>query len=132
IFYALPIRELVRGAGDAPRAPAQSAALPAAVGPKYEGPLSFEGIRAFMRDNGIQSEDALLSSLPERLRSNFTLMRQSRALHRDCVSDELPRAILFSPADRFVLAFNARRDRPECRVIEMLELIPNEDRIAMR
>lgn len=66
-----------------------------------------EDIFDFVKKNGdkIKSVDDLVQELPQDLKSNFTLVYQSRSLEKESVSGHFPRPILFSQKSQLMMAY---------------------------
>jgi hypothetical protein len=81
--------------------------------------VTIDQVDQLVRSQPIFTLEELLSKLPERLRSRFTFIHTSRS--RQDASFEFPRAILFGPDARFVLAFNGHPSQANYDSIEMME-----------
>jgi hypothetical protein len=94
------------------------------TGGEYSGKLSIAGLKKFVADESITTPEELLSRLPERIRSRFTLIHRGESLQfqENCISEKDPRVVLFSPEDRFVMAFTNSKISPACYNPEMMEL----------
>jgi hypothetical protein len=81
--------------------------------------LSIGWLQKLIEDNSVKSIEQLLPLLPEALRKSFTLMRKTRSLQD---SDALnPRAILFAPDSRFIIAFNGAAYQRRFQQLEVLD-----------
>ncbi len=59
-----------------------------------------------------ESVETMLEALPTRVKKNYALVRESRALFRDHVSLDDPRSILFEPEASFILVVTAASNAP--------------------
>src|SRR5690606_34078925 len=97
---------------------------PARSGGEYRGRLSIAGLKRFVADQSITTPEELMSRLPLRLRSRFTLIHSGASLQfqENCISERDPRIVLFSIEDRFVMAFTNSKSSAACYNPEMMEL----------
>jgi hypothetical protein len=94
-------------------------ALASNAGAAPETPFGFRELVELIDRQSITSIEALLPELPERLRRNFTLVKQSDSLQGG--SAEYPRAILFGDDARLVVAFNGHERQGGFRKLEVIE-----------
>ncbi len=85
----------------------------------YTGNLDADSIAKFISDNNIKSVDELLKQLPEGLRSQFSLVYDTRNAAQ-FASKEKPRVILFSPDGKFYLTFAGSPDVKGGNTVEMI------------
>jgi hypothetical protein len=88
---------------------------------QYKDVLTIQGISQFIETQQIHSVDDLLSRMPPRLLSSFTLAYQSQSLQANCANKKTPRVLLFSPEDDFVMAVTGNLSTPGCGNIEMMK-----------
>ena len=88
------------------------------VFPGYDK-LSYEWLQQTIRDNNVSSIEELLPLLPEALRKSYTLVKESSALQG--ADEKNPRAILFAPDARLVLAFNGADYQERFQHLEVLD-----------
>ncbi|MEO0336563.1 MAG: hypothetical protein AAF202_09215, partial [Pseudomonadota bacterium] len=88
------------------------------VFPGYDK-LSYEWLKSTIKDNDVNSIEELLPLLPEGLRKSYTLVKDSAALQG--ADEKNPRAILFAPDARLVLAFNGEEYQDRFQHLEILD-----------
>lgn len=87
--------------------------------PMYTGPLDGEALAKYVATNNIASVEQLMQRLPESLRSQFTLVYDTRNTAQ-FASKELPRVILFSNDGRFYMSVAGSRDVKGGNTVEMI------------
>jgi hypothetical protein len=80
----------------------------------------------------VDSIDELVPLLPDELRSNFTLVYDSRSPFRDSISPDYPRVILFTKDGRFVLTFTGDKQKPGANLLESISFDPESARFTLR
>ncbi len=100
-------------------------------------PFTEADLQVLLRSNAatgkpVDSIDELLPLLPSELRSNFTLVYDSRSPFRSSISHRHPRVILFSDDARLVLTFTGDPDKPGADVLETLAFDDATARFALR
>ncbi|MDA8794065.1 hypothetical protein N9N67_12520, partial [Bacteriovoracaceae bacterium] len=74
--------------------------------------------------NGATTIDDLINRVPNEMRRNQMYMNESRALHREAVSHENPRSILFNNDASALLTFNSDPNSPTYNQVEALVFDP--------
>ncbi len=79
----------------------------------------------------VDSVRELVPLLPEELRSNFTLVYESRSPFRTSISPEYPRVILFTKDGRLVLTFTGDERRPGADLLESMSFDEKDARFEL-
>jgi hypothetical protein len=84
-----------------------------------DGSFNFESLRKLIEDKNIKSIEALLTMLPEDIRSNYTLVYDSRSIQGASFSN--PRAILYDKKSGLMIAFNGAPDQVGHNNLEVIQ-----------
>lgn len=114
-------------------------ALAAAPQPAFCQAPSFDeqSLQALLQNNPatgrpVDSIEELVPLLPKELRSNFTLVYDSRSPFHDSISPNYPRVILFTGDARLVLTFTGDEQKPGANLLESLSFDADSARFRLR
>jgi cytochrome c553 len=114
-------------------------ALAVAPQPAFCQTPSFDeqSLQALLQNNPatgrpVDSVEELVPLLPKELRSNFTLVYDSRSPFRDSISPDYPRVILFTGDARLVLTFTGDEAKPGANLLESLSFDADSARFRLR
>jgi len=96
-----------------------------------------QSLQALLQNNPatgrpVDSIEELVPLLPNELRSNFTLVYDSRSPFHDSISPDYPRVILFTSDARFVLTFTGDAAKPGANLLESLSFDAASARFTLR
>jgi hypothetical protein len=96
-----------------------------------------QGLQALLQNNPatgrpVDSVAELVPLLPKELRSNFTLVYDSRSPFHDSISPDYPRVILFTGDARLVLTFTGDEAKPGANLLESLSFDEASARFRLR
>jgi len=80
---------------------------------------TFETIQQWVNQGEVPTVEAFLGKLPSSLRSNFTLMRESKSSQQ--ASGSAPRAILFGETGKLLVAFNGDPEQKGYNTVELIQ-----------
>ncbi len=86
--------------------------------------FTYEDLVALIQAKNLKRVEDVLPALPDDLRSNYTLMYQSRALQRASYNN--PRAILFGKDAKFILTFIGDQNAFGFETLETIQFRPHE------
>jgi hypothetical protein len=86
------------------------------------GGLPVRELLKAVKAKAITTRKQLLRALSPAARRSFTMVVESQGPDKECVTEEFPRAIVFSPADDLDLIFNGN-PAPGCQDIELVRIV---------
>lgn len=86
--------------------------------------FTYEDLVSLIQNKNLKNVEEVIAELPQDLRSNYTLMYQSRSLQQ--ATSLNPRAILFGKEAQFILAFNGEENEIGFQTLECIQFRSTE------